>query len=68
MAAASENLRNPIRPALGAPVDGRWLILFLLVMAVIAVVAVVAATMMGQSTAALVIGLVSAAFYAGLIC
>lgn len=46
----------------------RWaLTLFLFLIAVIAVAAVVAAATMGQPTVALVLGLVSAAFFAGII-
>lgn len=47
----------------------RWLLNILLcTIGLAAIVAVVAATTMGQPTAALVIGLVSAAFFAGMMC
>lgn len=48
--------------------NNRWLLNFLLcTIAVTAVTVVVAAAMLGQSTVALVVALVSAAFFAGLL-
>lgn len=69
MAAASESLWNPNRPVPRTRTGGRWLLPFLLCMfAVMAIVAVVAASVMGQSTVAMAIALVSAAFFAGMLC
>lgn len=56
-----------VRAVRGTPT--RWLLITSLWMiAVVAIIAVVAATAMGQPTAALVIGLVSGAFFAGMMC
>lgn len=69
MAGASESLLNPGRPLRRTRPDSRRLLTFLLCMiAVTAIAAVVTASAMGQSTMALAIGLVSAAFFAGMIC
>lgn len=56
-----------VRAVRGTPT--RWLLTTLLcVIGLASIVAVVAATAMGQPTAALVIGLVSGAFFAGMMC
>lgn len=47
----------------------RWLLSFLLfAIGVTAIVAVVVAAAMGQTTVAMIVGLVSAAFFAGMLC
>lgn len=68
MAGASERLWSPGRPPRRTPAHGLWLLFFLFAIALTAIAAVVTATMMGQPTVALVIGLLSAAFFAGMLC
>lgn len=69
MAAVGEGLWNPSRPVRRDRSGGRWLLtIFLCTVAVMAIVAVMAASAMGQSTVAMAIGLVSAAFFAGMLC
>lgn len=61
-----------LKPAHGAQrahaANTRWLLSFLLcLIGLTAITAVVVAAAMGQSTVALIVGLVSAAFFAGLM-
>ncbi|MGV0834032.1 hypothetical protein [Mycolicibacterium thermoresistibile] len=56
------------RPS-GSSVDTRWLLGVLLVLiAICAIAGIVVATSMGQTTVALVIALITGAFFLGLLC
>lgn len=70
MGRAGENTLNQAQAVrAGRAATTHWLLTTLLcLMGVAAIVAVVAATALGQPTAALVIGLVSGAFFAGMMC
>lgn len=70
MGATSDGVFKPVRPGRqAAAANGRWFLTLLqCAIALTAIVAVIGATMMGQSTVALVIGLISGAFFAGRIC
>ena len=70
MGAVSDGVWEPVRPGRQAPAaTGHGFLAFLqCAIALTAIVAVVGAVLMGQTTVALIIGIVSGAFFAGRIC